>query len=380
MVKRDDAKRTAASARCAQLWSTWGLLLLSVTLLVFQVGCREEASSGEAPVVQAEPRKIAPSAAEAEASVPQEVKAVPAPKIVLEKVVYDFGEIGPDTAQSARFEFKNEGTAPLKIVQVRSCCGVVTRGVKAGQEYAPGQSGALELDYRASSQPGSMKRNLYIQSNDPQLATATMTIKATIVPRIGYEPIRLKLFTNAENAGAKDIVLTSLDGRPFSIKGFRATANALKADFDPAVEATRFVLKPKADIERLKLNNRGQIRIDLTHPECKSVSILYDVMSEFTVDHEQIMLFNLKAGQPVQREVWVLSNYQEEFEIDSVSSQKGTAKLVDQQKVDSRYRLKFEITPPPVESDRAVLSDVIEVKIKGGTTLSIKCRGFYQGN
>ncbi len=379
MVKRHAAKRTAAPGRCAQLRSAWGLLLLSVTLLALQGGCREEASTGEAPAVRAQPRKIASSSAQAEASAPQAVKAAPAPKIVLAKVVHDFGEIGPDTPQSARFEFKNEGTAPLKILRVRSCCGVVTRGVKAGQVYAPGKSGALELDYRASGQLGSMTRKLYIESNDPLLGTATLIIKAAIVPRVGYEPTRLKLFTNAENAGAKDIVLTSLDGRPFSIKGFRATGNALTADFDPTVEATEIVLKPKADIERLKLNSRGRIRIDLTHPECKNVSILYDVLSEFTVDHEQIMLFNLKAGQPVQREVWVLSNYQEEFEIDSVSSQKGTAKLVDQQKVDSRYRLKFEITPPPVESDRAVLSDVIEVKIKGGATLAIKCRGFYQG-
>ncbi|UCD53461.1 MAG: DUF1573 domain-containing protein [Phycisphaerales bacterium] len=386
MAKRYHVKQTAAPLRRAQLQSAWGLLLLFVALLALPLGCREEASNDTAPVVEAEPRMVAAAPAEAEGPVPQEAAApapqeveAPAPKIVLAKTVHDFGEIGPGTAQNARFEFKNEGNAPLKITQVRSCCGVVTRGVKAGQVYAPGESGALELDYRASTQPGSMTRNLYIQSNDPKLSTASMTIKATIVPRIRYEPARLKLFTNADNAGAKDIVLTSLDGRPFSVKGFRATAGALKADFDPTVEATRIVLKPKADVERLRRNNRGRIRIDLTHPECQSVSLLYDVLSEFTVDHEQIMLFNLQAGQTVKREVWVMSNYQKEFEIESVSSQKGTVKLVDQRKQDSRYGLTLEITPPPVESDRAVMSDVVEVKIKGGTTLSIACRGFYQG-
>jgi hypothetical protein len=352
--------------------------LLLAALLMVQTGCREEATDVETPVVQAEPQGMERQEVKVEV-VPSQKPQARAPKMVLAKTVHDFGEVGPGTAQNARFEFTNEGNAPLKIVRVHSCCGVVTRGVKAGQVYAPGESGALELDYRASTQPGSMTRHLYIESNDPKLASASMTITAKIVPRISYEPTRLKLFTNAENAGAKDITLTSLDGRPFSVKGFRATAGALTADFDPTVEATKIVLKPKVNIERLKRNNRGRIRIDLTHPECENVSLLYDVLSEFTVDHEQIMLFNLKAGESVKREVWVMSNYQKEFEIESVSSQKGFVELLDQRKQDSRYGLTLEITPPAVESDRAVMSDVVEVKIKGGTTLSIACRGFYQG-
>lgn len=359
MADRDNVKRTATHPRYSHPWFGWAALLLSVVFLALQTGCREESANVQGPSMQA--------------------ATVTAPKIVLEKTAHDFGEIGPGTAQSTKFKFKNEGTAPLRISQVRSCCGVVTKGVKAGQVYAPGQSGALELDYRASMQPGSIKRNLYIQSNDPLQGVATLTIKAVIVPRVAYKPARLKLFMNQENAGTPDITLASLDGKPFSIKGFRATAKALTADFDPAVEATEFVLKPKADMAKLERNLRGQIRIDLTHPECKNVSILYDVLSEFTVDREQIMLFNLTAGQAVQREIWVLSNYQKEFEIESVSSQKGTVTLVEKKKVGSRYQLKLEITPPAVESERAVMSDVVEVKIEGGPTLSIQCRGFYQG-
>ena len=363
MVERHDVKRITAPARHSHPWLLWGLLLLSSALLVLQAGCQEEASNVQGPSMQAKPEKIAEPGGETkvEASQPEQARVVSAPRIVLEKVVHDFGEIGPGTAQSARFEFKNEGTAPLKISQVRSCCGVVTKGVKAGQVYDPGQSGALELDYRANLQPGSMKRNLYIQSNDPLLGVATLTIQATVVPRVEYTPVRLRLFINQDNAGAEDITVTSLNGKPFSIKGFRATGKAITADFDPSVEATEFVLRPKADMEKLRRNLKGQISIDLTHPECTNVRLLYDVLSEFTVNPQQIMLFKLQAGQPEQREIWILSNYKESFEIESVSSQKGTAKLLEKKKVDSRYQLKIEITPPAVVSDRAVMSDVIEV-------------------
>jgi len=381
MVERHDVKRMAAPVRHSHPWLFWGLLLLSSALLVLQAGCQEEASNVQGPSMQAEPERIAESGGETEAeeSQPEQAQVVDAPRIVLEKVVHDFGEIGPGTAHSARFEFKNEGTAPLKIRQVGSCCGVVTRGVKAGQVYAPGESGALEFDYQAGLMPGSIKRNLSITSDDPLLGVAALTVRATIVPRVESTPARLRLFINQDNAGAEDITVTSLNGKPFSIKGFRATGKAITADFDPTVEATEFVLKPKADMEKLRRNLKGQISIDLTHPECTNVRLLYDVLSEFTVNPQQIMLFNLQAGQPVAREIWILSNYQESFEIESISSQKGTAKLLEKTKVGNRYQLKIEITPPAVESDRAVMSDVIDVKIEGGQTLPIQCRGFYQG-
>ncbi len=379
MAKRHDVTETAAGCSRRRHGLVRGLLLLFAILSVVLAGCQETSSSVQGPSTAAEPAKIAAPANEnsGQEAQAEETPVAEGPRIAFDTLVHDFGEIGPGTAQTASFPFKNVGDEPLKIIHVRSCCGVVTRGVKAGQVYQPGESGSLDLDYTASLQAGSMKRSLYIQSNDPVLSVATLTIQATIVPRVEYTPARLRLFLNQENAGAKDITLTSLDGKPFSIKGFRSTANAIKADFDPSKEATRFVLEPKVNPAKLEQNPRGQISIDLTHPECKNVRLLYDVLPEFTVNPQQIMLFNLKADQPVQREIWILSNYQKDFEIESVTSQKGFATLIEEEKVDDRYRLKVEITPPAAESDRAVMSDVIEIKIKDGQTLSIQCRGFY---
>ncbi len=363
-----------------------GVALLCALLLICQLGCQEQETATKTPAVQTPVKvtQVTPTNESAPAEQgdedPTEVseaRIVDAPRIVMESMEHDFGEIGPETSHDAEFRFTNKGTAPLQITQVRSCCGVVTSGVKAGQTYEPGETGVLKLNYRATSQPGSMRRQLYIQSNDPIQSVVTLTVQAKIALRVQVEPATLKLFLKQDNAGASDIKLTSLDGRPFAIKAFRATGNAIRADFDPTVEATEFVLKPITDADRLERNLRGQISIDLTHPECQNVRLLFDVLPEFTVSPPTIMLFNLKADQPVEREIWILSNYQDDFEIESVSSQKGIVTLLDKSKVQNRYQLKLQITPPPAEGQRAVLSDVIEVKIKDGETLSIQCRGFY---
>ena len=393
MAEQYRTKRAASSERPRSRTWVWGWVFLALLILTAQSGCQEETASPQATSLQTEQAQsvVTADADRVEESRPgdtpvaQEVtslakpkpQAIDSPKITLAKTVHDFGEVGPGTSHSARFEFKNEGTAPLKIAEVRSCCGVVTRGVKAGQEYAPGRSGVLELDYRAGDQPAPIRRSLYIMSNDPLQGRVTLTIKAKIARRVDHTPSRLKLFLRKDNGGLKQIKLNSLDGRDFSIKGFRATQKAITADFDPSVKATEFVLDPQADMEKLKRHTRGWVHIDLTHPECKSVRLQYDVLPEFSFDLEQILMFNLKAGQPLQRELWLLNNYQDDFEIESVSSQKGTVKLLSKEKVENRYRLKLEITPPELSGERAVMSDVVEIKIAGGDTLSVPCRGFY---
>lgn len=411
-------RRLAPSRRW--MWVFCGLLVLS------QVGCRKKQMSTTGPVTQPEteeyiaqevatkdveaapdanqvvdespapdvaaPTEITEIAPEAVAEPPAAPPLTAGPVIEMDKLAHDWGEIGPDTRQIAQFSFTNTGSEPLKIARVRKCCGTITRGVQDGQEYASGETGTLEVEYIAGSYPGSMRRNLHLETNVPGQKVITLTIKATIVQRVELQPKRLRLFYRQENAGCGDITLKSLDGRPFSVTGLRATAGSLTAEFDPNTKATEVIVRPKVDLEKLKRNPRGEIRISLTHPECRTVRLLYDMLPEYTVSPPQLMLFNLKPGEPVKREVWILSNYADDFEIESVESEKGTITLVESKKVKgaatgprrggspqpgARYQLWVEITPPALEGENNVMSDVLKVKIRGGDPLSIQCRGFY---
>ena len=379
-TRGSSARRRGGDSRSG-LW----LLLFCLPVLGL-MGCRSEASKEKASTVQTEPVEQSNPAADQEKSeakpeAPAEVKVVTlVPKITVEKPIVDLGEVGTDSKVTGQFPFLSDGQAPLKIVQVHSCCGVAVRGVEPGQEYAPGERGVLEFDYVTGSTPSSpVTRELRMQTNDPQQKFVSLLIKASIVRRVEVEPLRLKLFLKQENAGCGDITIRSLNGKPFSITSFKSTANTISADFDPNAQATEFVLKPKADMEKLHRNVRGVISIDLTHPECGNVRVQYDVLPEFTVNPANLMVFNLRGGQPFQREVWVLGNYRDDFEIESVSSQKGTIKLLDMKKVDNRYQLQLEITVPAQEGDSTWAADMLEVKIKDGDTLSIPFRGFYVG-
>jgi len=328
------------------------LSLILMLIMLSQTGCQQQAKS------TGDQAKISTQAVQE------------APKIMFESTVYDFGEVAAGKKYNGQFEFTNTGNGVLKITDVKRCCGAVVTLDK--KELAPGESGTLKVDYNAGLDSGPMLRLLRVFSNDETNPKVDLTIKAQVVIRVDYKPQRIDLFPNKENAGCPKITITSLDNQPFSIKTFQSTGESITADFDPLVEATEFVLEPKVDLEKLKNRPAGFVAITLTHPELDNISIYFNTQQRFKTIPTSIMLINPWPQEPSINKVSVVSNYGEDFDIESTSSEKGMAKVVSQQPIAGGYRLEVEITPPPPD-ETGKFTDVVNVRLKGGETLAIKC-------
>lgn len=298
-----------------------------------------------------------------------------APKITFEKVVHDFGEVGPDTNKTTEFKFTNSGSSLLKINYVAACCGVSAESNE--KLYRPGESGTVKIEYHSRGSLGLETKSLQVHSNDKENPEVELTIKATIVAKVAWEPESFKLLFRGENTTCPKITVSSLDNQPFSITAFKSSLNCITADVDPSAKATKFVLEPKVDAEKLRENLRGYIHIILTHPECKMVSIPFDVLPRFTITPPQIIVLNAEPKEPIKRSVWIHSIYGQDFEIESVSSQNNFIKALSQNKVGNDYQFELEITPPDVEGERQIFTDVFYVNIKEGERIEIPCYGFY---
>lgn len=298
----------------------------------------------------------------------------PTPKIAFVKLVHDYGDVGPGTDNVGEFKFTNVGEGLLTIKEVKGCCGVTTSVER--QQYKPGESGVVKAKFRAFTAPGIFRRAIQVYSNDPSKAEVELTLKAKIVPKVAYEPQRLNLRLRDKDAGSPEITLTSLDGKPFSITQFRSPLNSVTAEIDPAVQATKFILKPKIDAQKLQDGLDGYIQISLTHPECGQVSIPFSAVPRFKITPPQLIVLKAQPQKPVTRKVWVLSNYGDAFEVESVSSQNGIIKVLKQEKVGSGYQFDVEITPPDAQA-QGRFTDTFVVNLTGGEKLAIVCRGFY---
>jgi len=298
------------------------------------------------------------------------------PEIKFEKLDYDFGEVGPSTKQTGEFKFTNVGEGLLEISKVGRCCGVVTRLDK--MKYRPGESGVLKVEWNSGPRESTMTRKLVIYSNDPNAPTTNLTVKAKVVLQIDWQPKRLKLFLDEENAGSQNITISSVDNRPFSITGFKSTADCITADYNPKVEATKYVLEPKVDMEKLQKSLKGRINISLNHPRGNTAIVLYSVLPKYTVNPPLLIIFNAEPKKPLVRKISVLNNYKKDFEIESLSSKNGIVaiKILEQKKISNGYQLDVEITPPADEG-KTRFSDEFSLNIKGSESLSIKCNGYY---
>lgn len=332
------------------------LFVVLALIVLLQSGCQQQAK----PAV--EQAKVQPKAAQE------------APRIMFENTVYDFGEVSADRKYNGQFKFTNTGSGVLKITDIKKCCGAIITLDK--KELSPGESADLKVEYSSGRGAGLVSKQLHVSSNDETNPEVVLTIKARIVPKVDYQPSRINLVLNKENAGCPKITITSLDKKPFSIKSFQSTGESITADVDPSVEATKFVLDPKVDMEKLKARPAGFVAITLTHHELDRVTIYFSTQQRYKTTPASIILFDPEPQKPVIRKISLVSTYDEKVEIESIKPQIGIAKVLSQKEIPDGYELEVEVIPPAPDAT-GKFTDVLTVRLKNGETVAIKCYGRY---
>ncbi|MHC4146167.1 MAG: DUF1573 domain-containing protein [Planctomycetota bacterium] len=339
--------------------------------LLLPAGCRQPAKVAEEPIPDA-----APVAAEEPVEVTKPDK--PVPKIVFESLEYDFGTVGPRQKLLGEFKFTNRGDAPLKITKVDKCCGAVTR--LETTDYAPGESGVLKVEYRSASTASTMKKRLYVNSNDKSSPRTTLTITAKIELRVSVEPRSLTLLLKDENAACPNITIRSTKNELFSITSFKCTGDYIKADFDNSVRATEFIIEPKADMSKLKKDRSGRISIGVAYsdPDAapETATIIFHAKSRFSIRPSMLIALYGESREPVKKSLWITNNYGEDIQVESTSSKEGHVKVLSQRKIGGSYQFQLEITPPP-DADVKRFNDIFTINIKENEPLQINCRGIY---
>lgn len=319
-----------------------------------------------------------------EAAAAAEVKpALPkGPKLVVEKAQFDLGEVSTNSKNTAVFKLTNAGDALLEITDVTKCCGANVQLEK--QKLEPGESTTLTGEYYSGEDVGQWKKQLVVHSNDAANPSIPLTVVGKVVQRLVSKPSQLKLFLNKDNFGCGDLVISALDGKPFSVKGYLCTGDCITMDYDPNAQATEFVLKPKVSKEKLVGLEfpKGTLQIKLTRQDRDLLQIPFDLLPNYSVTPSQVILFNAEPGKKETRKIHILDNYvtdgnQAEFAIESVNSQNQIVSVGTTRKIKDGYEIIIEINPAaPKEGERS-FSDEVVIKTKDGEEMKVTLRGFY---
>jgi hypothetical protein len=297
-------------------------------------------------------------------------------EITFESTIHDFGDVLGKSKNAGEFKFENTGNAVLKIGKIKRTCGCTVFEL-AKKEYEPGEKGVIKVQYSASNRPGSAMKHLYVPSNAKNNPKVELTIKANITLKVKAAPQIITLTLGKENAGCQPITLASTDGVPFKIISFSSSNDTITAEFDPSAEGTEFVLHPKVNIDKLSKRLNGHINIRLTHPQCDTVSVTYTTPAQFQTNPAAIIIQKADPTEKIKKQIVVKSNYGKPFEIESVSSEKGSMKLLSQKKLDEGVELEIQIEPPSQAKKIRFFTDWLYIQIKNGERLQVHANMWF---
>ena len=103
------------------------------------------------------------------------------PTISISEEEWDFGKIKEDERPVHIFTIKNTGREELVISRVRSSCGCAAT-MLSSDNIQPGKSAELEVTFNPTGYNGLVKKDIYIESNDPQLPKAKITVIIEVEP------------------------------------------------------------------------------------------------------------------------------------------------------------------------------------------------------
>jgi len=103
------------------------------------------------------------------------------PTISISEEEWDFGKVKEDERPVHIFTIKNTGREELIISRVRSSCGCAAT-MLSSDNIQPGKSAELKVTFNPTGYNGLVKKDIYIESNDPQLPKAKITVIIEVEP------------------------------------------------------------------------------------------------------------------------------------------------------------------------------------------------------
>jgi len=187
------------------------------------------------------------------------------PPVVFDPSTLDFGIIPPNTDRTGTIAVRNEGDAPVRILNLKPTCKCTTLSDLAGAVIEPGGAVTLTTELQGQAMSGQRKAavKFTFEGYDEVL---TVEIRAEVALPVRVLPGILNM---ARETTSGHVVVESMDGRPFTI---------LAADrkppryvgFDPEIDELRNSYLLEWDLAQElaggKLPHWWVIETD--HPDC----------------------------------------------------------------------------------------------------------------
>ncbi len=197
--------------------------------------------------------------------------------LAFEQYLVNLGSPLPQAEYHARFAFRNVGSQPLKILELKPSCYCLNPRLER-KEFAPGEGGEFFLRVRAANeQPGPREYTCQVLYNDGEPRETEVRFKISLpVERVEIRPRSLIVYQFNNDPTTKEITITDFraapDDRPLArlelleatcaLKGVEVTIG--EAQIDDAGQRQQKVLVTITDVPPGTHNGSIIVRTNIT--------------------------------------------------------------------------------------------------------------------
>ena len=297
----------------------------------------------------------------------------PAPKLVCDEPVYDFGEKLNTESVEHTFVIKNEGDLSLEIRKVRPSCGCTVAKLSE-KIIPPGGTAEIATTLSLKRRRGNQRKTITVESNDPKTPRFILTLSGKAVEGLTAQPAQLflgRLKSDVVTTGSVEVSIKS--GDTFHITSVSGSDSSLGVRVDPIVEGQSYkvVVTTKPPLNEGSLS--CVLKVNTDHPTFKEVDIPVSgvVVGDVIVAPREIMI-NGSEGPAVTRYIVVRSGNDQAFEVSEVVCPDATIQSTVYPMGNNGYRIKLSNIDPKPELDGAMVTlttsipdrETIEIPIK----------------
>lgn len=294
-----------------------------------------------------------------------------APRIHCDAPTLMFGKRLDGAPVEHTFTLANRGDQPLTITHVKSCCGATAK--LAAQQIPPGGSTTVTVSLRLRGRKGSVKKSLYVASNDPRQPYYRLALEGEVTPALRIMPEALdfgELSTN--QVASASVTLKTQNDRDLSVTQVTSSMPCFSGSVEELTHDAR-TLRVTTVPPLPAGTTSGHLTVTFKDPALGEISIpvSLSVPSELVSIPTSVFYASVEGteGQSLRRFFCVKSSRDLPFAITGIS-----APLLDLEHTITRlspcsYRIMIRSLPPDPDSADAYVT--VHTDLDGGALIAI---------
>lgn len=238
---------------------------------------------------------------------------MPKPKIVIEPMEHDFGNIIQGDKVKFTFRIRNAGDAPLEITARPSCGCVVPQ---YDRTIAPGQEGKLEAELNTAGFRGAQIKTIQVTSNDPDQPSLSLRLTAFIKTAVEVRPSEtLQISLKSGEPTVQEVEIAANTDQPLEVQEVSTSAPYVKAEARKVDDkTTKIVITVSPDAPVGRSNFIVRARTNLSASPVVTINVATEKGIVVTPTTVYFGAISSATPLPIERVV-VLSRSDKAFEV-----------------------------------------------------------------